>query len=136
MAVSVRRLVPRMGLDVLVDAWSVVVEAANVPVLLLIAGDGPSRSALEAQVERLGLTDYIRFIGRVDDASLVSLYRAANVSVVPSVSLEGYGLVVLESLATGTPVVASAVGGLSEAVGGFDESALVPPGDLMHWPSG
>jgi glycosyltransferase involved in cell wall biosynthesis len=128
-AVSIRRLVPRMGLDVLVDAWNLVVEAANIPVLLLIAGDGPTRSALEAQVERLGLTDYIRFIGQVDDASLVSLYRAANVSVVPSVSLEGYGLVVLESLSTGTPVVASAVGGLSEAVGGFDESALVPPSD-------
>ena len=43
---------------------------------------------------------------------LVSVYRAGDVSVVPSVRLEGYGLVVLESLATGTPVVASAVGGL------------------------
>ena len=128
-AVAVRRLVPRMGLDVLLDAWRVVVAAADVPVLLLVVGDGPSRPALEAQVERLGLTEHVRFIGRVDDASLVSAYRAADVSVVPSVALEGYGLVVLESLATGTPVVASAVGGLSEAVGSFDEGSLVPPGD-------
>jgi glycosyltransferase involved in cell wall biosynthesis len=128
-AVAVRRLVPRMGLDVLLDAWRAVVAAADVPVLLLVAGDGPSRPALEAQVERLGLTEYVQFIGRVDDASLVSAYRAADVSVVPSVALEGYGLVVLESLATGTPVVASAVGGLSEAVGNFDEGSLVPPGD-------
>ena len=128
-ALSVRRLVPRMGLDVLLEAWRTVVEAADVPVLLLIAGDGPSRPSLEAQVERLGLTEHIQFIGRVDDATLVSVYRAANVSVVPSVALEGYGLVVLESLATGTPVVASAIGGLSEAVGNFDEGSLVPPGD-------
>jgi glycosyltransferase involved in cell wall biosynthesis len=128
-ALAVRRLVPRMGLDVLLDVWRIVVAAADVPVLLLVAGDGPSRTALEAQAERLGLTDFVRFIGRVDDASLVSAYRAADVSVVPSVALEGYGLVVLESLATGTPVVASAVGGLTEAVGSFDEGSLVPPGD-------
>jgi glycosyltransferase involved in cell wall biosynthesis len=128
-AVAVRRLVPRMGLDVLLDAWRAVVAAANLPVLLLVAGDGPSRPALEAQVERLGLTEHVQFMGRVDDASLVSAYRAADVSVVPSVALEGYGLVVLESLASGTPVVASAVGGLSEAVGGFDEGSLVAPGD-------
>ncbi len=128
-AVAVRRLVPRMGLEVLLDAWRAVVAAAEVPVLLLVAGDGPSRPALESQVERLGLTEHVRFVGRVDDACLVSAYRAADVSVVPSIALEGYGLVVLESLATGTPVVASAVGGLSEAVGSFDEGSLVPPGD-------
>ena len=128
-AVTVRRLVPRMGLEVLLDAWSAVVGAATLPVLLLIAGDGPSRPTLEAQAERLGLTNFVRFLGRVDDARLISVYRAADVSVVPSVALEGFGLVVLESLATGTPVIASDVGGLSEAVGGFDEGLLVPPGD-------
>jgi len=128
-AVTVRRLVPRMGLEVLLEAWSTVVEAATVPALLLIAGDGPSRLALEAQAKRLGLNNFVRFLGRVDDARLISAYRAADVSVVPSVALEGFGLVVLESLATGTPVIASAVGGLSEAVGGFDAGLLVRPCD-------
>jgi glycosyltransferase involved in cell wall biosynthesis len=129
LAVAVRRLVPRMGLDVLLDAWREVASATDLPMLLLIAGVGPSRDELEAQTQRLGLSGSVRFIGRVDDADLVSLYRAADVSVVPSVALEGYGLVVLESLATGTPVIASAVGGLSEALGSFDKGLLVPPGD-------
>jgi len=128
-AVAVRRLVPRMGLDILLEAWAVVVAGTDNPVLLLVAGDGPSRVALEDQVDRLGLREYVRFLGRVDDGRLVSVYRVADVSVVPSVALEGYGLVVLESLATGTPVVASAVGGLSITVGDFDEGLLVLPGD-------
>ena len=56
-------------------------------------------------------------------------YQAADVSIVPSVALEGFGLVVLESLATGTPVVASALDGLSEALEGLTPELLVPPGD-------
>ena len=61
----------------------------------------------------------------MDDVDLVSAYQAADVSVVPSIALEGFGLVALESLACGTPVVVTDCGGLPEAVAGLDASLIV-----------
>ncbi len=127
-ALAVRRLVPRMGLDTLVGAWATI--AAHDPTaLLLLAGAGPSREALEAQASRLGLAGRIRFLGRVDEADLPTLYAAADLCVVPTHELEGFGLTVLESLACATPVVATAVSGLPEVLGPLDPSLVVPPGD-------
>lgn len=114
---AVRRLVPRMGLDVLLDA----VGESDV---LVIVGDGPDRARLEA---RAGAN--ARFAGGVPDNALPDWYRAADVSVVPSVALEGFGMVVLESLACGTPVIVSDVGGLPEAVRALDPSLVVRAGD-------
>ncbi|MGO8864797.1 MAG: glycosyltransferase family 4 protein [Acidimicrobiales bacterium] len=128
-ALAVRRLVPRMGLNVLLEAWAEVVRSAGKPIVLCIVGAGPQGDALEARSAELGLKDAVRFVGRVDDEELIRYYQAADVSIVPSVALEGFGLVVLESLATGTPVVASAVDGLSEALIGLAPDLLVPPGE-------
>lgn len=129
-AVSVRRLVPRMGLDVLLEAWARLAQDAPGPFELVLVGDGPARPALEKRAAELGVNASVRFAGRVNDADLVDWYRAADVSVVPSVALEGFGLVALESLASGTPVVASRVGGLPEALRGMSDSMLVEPGDV------
>ena len=71
----------------------------------------------------------VRFTGRVSDDELVSWLHAADLTVVPSRSLEGFGLVVLESLACGRPVVVTDAGGLPEAVGGLDFDLVVPAGD-------
>ncbi|MFP5219537.1 MAG: glycosyltransferase family 4 protein [Actinomycetes bacterium] len=121
---AVRRLVPRMGLPVLVDAL------ADVPgAHLAVVGDGPERAALEQRVADRGLAGRTTFAGRVHDDDLVRWYRAADVTVVPSVAHEGWGLVVDESLATGTPVVASRHGGLPAALGSAAADCLVPPGD-------
>jgi len=128
-ALSVRRLMPRMGLDVLLEAWVKVVHSSKQQAILCIVGVGPERSDLEALAGELGIADVVRFAGRVDDNELVRHYQAADVSIVPSVALEGYGLVVPESLAAGTPVVASAVDGLSEALDGLAPDLLVPPGN-------
>ena len=128
-ALAVRRLVPRMGLDILLEAWADLVRSAEGLVVLCIVGTGPQRDALERQCAELGLEGVVRFGGRVDDEDLVRYYQAADVSIVPSVALEGFGLVVLESLATGTAVVASALDGLSEALDGLAPDLLVPPGD-------
>ena len=128
-ALAVRRLVPRMGLDVLLDAWAELIHTEGAPNVLCIVGSGPQRIALEEQCIKLGLEGTVRFVGRVDEADLVRYYQAADVSIVPSVALEGFGLVVLESLSTGTPVVASALDGLSEALEGLAPDLLVPPGD-------
>jgi glycosyltransferase involved in cell wall biosynthesis len=127
--VTVRRLVPRMGLDVMVEAWAEVTSKLDGDAHWVVVGDGPSRASLEAQVARLHMEESIHFIGEVDEDLLVECYRAADLSVVPSVKLEGFGLSTLESLACGTPVVASDVGGLREAVGGLADSLLVPAGD-------
>lgn len=127
-ALTVRRLVPRMGVHVLIDAWPEAV-AARRDAVLLVAGDGPERNRLEAQASHSGGGAGVRFLGRLDNDELVAAYRSADVTVVPSLDLEGFGLVTLESLACGTPVVVSDVGGLAEAPARLDPSVVVPPGD-------
>jgi glycosyltransferase involved in cell wall biosynthesis len=130
LAVTVRRLVPRMGHDVLLDAWAqLVARHPDRAPRLLIAGAGPDREQLEERAARLGLQNHVEWLGPIDDRALCDLYRAADVSVVPSVALEGFGLVVLESLASGTPVIASDIGGLPEALDGLHDGLVVRPGD-------
>jgi len=112
---AVRRLMRRMGLDNLIAATALVRE--KVPnVLVLIAGSGPMAGELRAQIEALGLTEHVRLLGFVPDADLPLAYRAANLTVVPTQVLEGFGLIVAESLAAGTPCLVTPVGGLPEAV--------------------
>jgi glycosyltransferase involved in cell wall biosynthesis len=127
--VSVRRMVPRMGLDVLLDAWSLLAARSDTDPVLLLAGQGDQQSALERRARRLGIAPMVRFLGRVSDDALVDLYRAADVSIVPSLDLEGFGLVALEALACGTPVIASRIGGLPEALDGLEPDLTVRPGD-------
>jgi len=128
-AVAVRRLVPRMGLEPLLDAWGEALERLPPASTLLIAGDGPLRAPLAAAIGARGLGDRVRLLGRVDERTLVDCYRAADVAVVPTLAHEGFGLVVLEAAACGTPTIVTAVGGLPEAVAGLDRSLVVPPGD-------
>ena len=127
-----RRLVPRMGLRLLLDAWtrlSVDRDAGARPLHLLIAGDGEMRNALAEQIAASGLGGSVRLLGRVSDDDLAGLYRAADVNVVPSLSFEGFGLVVLEAAASGTPTIATRVGGLPEALAGLDATLIVAPDD-------
>ncbi|CAN5201675.1 glycosyltransferase family 4 protein [soil metagenome] len=125
--VTARRLDPRMGVDVLLRAWA---EIDHPDRLLLVVGEGPARTDLELLVAELGLGGVVRFVGRVDDATLVTCYRAADVSLVPSLALEGFGLVVLEALACGTPVVTTDSGGTAEVVGRLAPGLVVPAGDV------
>lgn len=128
----VRRLVRRMGLDLLVESIRAL-RRTTPDVLLIIAGEGPMRPALEEQVSRAGLKATVRFLGRVDDEWLPYAYRAADLSVVPSMALEGFGLVAAESLAAGTPVLVSAVGGLPEVVEGLAPQCVVPEQTPAAW---
>jgi glycosyltransferase involved in cell wall biosynthesis len=129
-----RRLVPRMGLQVLLAAWSQMAAAraddgSARPRVLLIAGEGELSAALGAEIAAGGLSDSVRLLGRVSDEELATLYLAADVNVVPSLSFEGFGLVVLEAAACGTPSIVTRVGGLPEALAGFDATLIVNPGD-------
>jgi glycosyltransferase involved in cell wall biosynthesis len=123
-AVAVRRLVPRMGLEVLLEAWSCAVPDLPPGSVLLIAGDGDLRESLARRAP-----SEVRILGRVTDEQLVDLYRAADVAVVPTLHHEGFGLVVIEAAACGTPSIVTATGGLPEAIAGLDESLVVAPGD-------
>ena len=120
---TVRRLDPRMGLDVLLRAFKIV--AAKVKgVRLLIGGTGPSISVLIKLRDELGLTDLVDFLGHVSEADLPYYYRAADISVLPSRVLEGFGLMTIESLSCGTPVVGTPVGSTTEILGKFEEKLL------------
>lgn len=124
--VCVRRLASRMGLENLIDAVGILKDE-HTGLLVAIAGKGPRSGALQERIDAAGLHDNIRLLGFVPDADLPSLYAAADLSVVPTVALEGFGLIVAESLASGTPVVASRVGALPELLGGFTDNLLAPP---------
>ena len=123
----VRRLTPRMGHQVLLAGWPVVIQAVP-QARLVIAGDGELASAIRAQVTGLELTESVCLLGPISDEDLTGLYLAADVNVVPSVALEGFGLTVLEAAGHGTPSIVTRVGGLPEAVHGLGSSLIVEPG--------
>lgn len=107
---TVRRLVERMGIDLLVDA------AAEIPEIeLVIGGEGPLRTALEERAARKGVR--ARFLGYVSDEELPWLYRAADLFVLPTRALEGFGLVAVEAMACGTPAMGTPVGAIPEILG-------------------
>ncbi len=116
----VRRLARRMGIDVLIEAAA---RARTVirNLLVLIAGTGHASEILKSQVARAGLDDTVRFLGFVPDADLPMAYAASDLTVVPSVALEGFGLVIVESLASGTPAIATPVGGMPEVLCGIPD---------------
>jgi glycosyltransferase involved in cell wall biosynthesis len=113
-----RRLVHRVGLDKLLTALATI--KRRIPdVWLAIAGKGPLQASLEEQARELGLNDYVRFLGFLPDDLLPVAYQAADLSVMPSQSLEGFGLALVESLACGTPALCTPVGGMPEVLTAF-----------------
>jgi glycosyltransferase involved in cell wall biosynthesis len=129
LAVCARRLVPRMGIDVLLDAWAALAGELPPGSELLVIGEGPEGERLRARAQEPGLAGRVRMLGRVGEEDLIEAYRAADVAVVPSLAFEGFGMVVLEAAACGTPSIVSDVGGLPEALAGLDRSLVVPAGD-------
>jgi glycogen(starch) synthase len=123
--VAVRRLVPRMGLEELVQAAGRLKERGT-DGLIFVAGKGPLHQQLADRIDNLGLKENVRLLGYVPDEHLPLLYRAADVSIVPTLALEGFGLVAVESLAAGTPALVTSVGGLPEAVSGLSTSLILP----------
>lgn len=91
---------------------------------VLLAGDGPDRVLLEAEVRRLGLQSIVRFLGRRDDVA--QLIVLSSVVVLPSLA-ESFGFAALEAMSLGRPVVASSLGGIAEVVS--DCGVLTRPGD-------
>ena len=109
---TVRDLEPRMGLDSLLQALALV--RKDLAVRLVIGGEGRLRAELEALVNSLGLRDIVRFAGLIPEADLPRYYQAADCFVLPTRDLEGFGLVTVEALACGTPVLGTPVGATPE----------------------
>lgn len=98
-------------------------------VSLVIAGDGPDRPALERRSVELGLGGRVRFIGPQPRERVLELFRAADAAILSS-SWENFPHTVVEALSVGTPVLATATGGVDEVVESGRNGLLVPPGDV------
>ncbi len=114
MVLFVGRLVYEKGVQTVIEAMPEVLK--QVPdTRFLIAGTGPHARSLKALTEEVGLEEHVRFLGFVDAESLIRLYQCADLTVVPSI-YEPFGMVVLEAMVAGSPVIAGDTGGLKEIV--------------------
>jgi len=103
---------------------------ARVPrVALLVLGDGPERAALERRAAQLDLSDRVRFLGAGTRDDVIVLFRAVDAALLTS-AWENLPHTLLEALAAGTPVIATAVGGIPEVVRDGENGLLVPPRDV------
>jgi glycogen synthase len=110
----VGRLVYEKGFQLALDALPAVIERVG-HVRFLVAGSGTHEAELKAQAQRLGLSRHGTFVGWIGDDVLHSLYRIADLCVVPSI-YEPFGLVALEAMASGCPCIVADTGGLREVV--------------------
>ncbi|QDO87426.1 glycosyltransferase family 4 protein [Ornithinimicrobium ciconiae] len=122
--VAVGRLVHVKGFDLLVDA---VARSTEIQTLDLV-GEGPESEALKRQVERLGLEDRVSFLGRRSPEEVQQLMAAADVVAMPS-RREAFGIVALEAWVSGTPLVATTLGGPAGFVTDGVDGVLVDPQD-------
>jgi glycosyltransferase involved in cell wall biosynthesis len=139
---TLRRLSPRMGLDRLLEA-SASVHGEGIAFHLMIGGTGPLQKSLEDRSRALGLSETVTFLGRIDDDKLPLAYAACDAFVLPTAELECFGLIALEALSAGRPVLATPVGAIPEIVGKFEPGwiAKSPRADsiaelLRHYLSG
>lgn len=132
---GIGRLVPQKGFAELIRAFALSgIMEAN----LILAGDGPEMERLSSLSADLGLAARVHFVGRAGRHAVHSLMRGAIGVVVPSL-LEPFGIVSLEAMAAGKPLLASNVGGIPEVVPDGAGVQLVAPGDVealakgLHW---
>lgn len=122
---TVARLHPQKALHVLLDAARIVVNSYP-SVRFVIGGTGPSREVLETRIKELKLETYVKMEGFIEDVP--GFLQGLDIYALSS-NYEGLPLAVLEAMAAGLPVVATAVGGVPEAVVNGLTGILVPPGD-------
>jgi glycosyltransferase involved in cell wall biosynthesis/SAM-dependent methyltransferase len=120
---TVRNLELRMGLDTLLRAMPLVIER-HPEVQLLVAGAGSRRADLEALAASLGVLAHVHFLGFVPDEDLPLYYQAADGFVLPTRELEGFGLVTVEALACGTPVLGTPIGATPELLDPLDPALV------------
>ena len=120
---TARRMVPRTGVSELVEAFALVTH--RVPdARLVLAGAGPLEDEIRARVRSLGVAQQVAMLGRVSDEELVGWYRAADLVIMPTQELEGFGLTTAEALACGTVVVGTPIGANPEVLRRLDASLI------------
>jgi glycosyltransferase involved in cell wall biosynthesis len=130
-AIYLGRLVFYKNLETVIEAWKKV--TSKIPESkLLVIGDGPYRSFLEAKVKRMGLERNIVFLGRVSDRVKVKLLSESAFLVLPSVC-EGFGIVVIEAFACARPVLVSRIAPLPEIVKEGVDGFTIPPFNPDKW---
>lgn len=125
----VGRFDPRKGLPELLDACALLVRL-SVPFRLVVVGDGPLRAQLERK-SRGALRGHVHFAGRVGHDRLPAYYAAAHVFCSPARSGESFGLVLLEAMASGVPVVATSLPGYRTVLTPEREGIMVEPRDAV-----
>jgi glycosyltransferase involved in cell wall biosynthesis len=120
---TVRNLVQRMGLENLIIAFNDLIKQ-NVEINLVIGGEGKLKTGLMALARSFGIEDHIHFVGFIPEEKLPSYYQMADLFVLPTKELEGFGLVTLEALASGLPVLGTPIGGTKEILGGFNDDFI------------
>ena len=126
----VGRLVEWKGVDTLIRSITLVRKAIP-DARLTIVGEGPFRDSLQRIMQDAGLTDAVRFYGRATDDDLKKLYDSTEVFVLPSrkyqgLIMEGLGVVLLEAMSHGVPVIGSNVGGIPDIIVDGENGFLVP----------
>lgn len=111
--ISISRLVPKNGIDLLVKALAVLKKSGQFSYRLILAGDGPQKSELQSLVKELGVEDRVIFAGMVDYLNLPLYLAVSDVFVRPSRS-EGLGSAFLEAMAAGVPIIAPRIGGIPD----------------------
>lgn len=130
--VTVARLMPHKGIDTGIEALPALRQ--RVPgATYVVVGNGPDAPRLRELADRLGVSDAVRFLGRVSDAEVVDALLACDVFALLSrespPDVEGFGLVLLEAGACGRPVLGARSGGIPDAVADGDSGLLVPSDD-------
>jgi glycogen(starch) synthase len=131
--VAAGRMVKKKGFDILVRAWAkMLLECPRTR--LVLVGDGPEREACEQLVNKLGIARWVEFRGTLSRDKVMAAMAASRLVIVPS-RREPFGMVALEAMALGRPVVASRVGGLPEVLEGAD-AVLVRADDVESLATG
>jgi glycosyltransferase involved in cell wall biosynthesis len=120
---TVRNLEPRMGLDSLLRGVKLLKDV-NVQVQLVIVGEGPEKEKLQKLIKEFGIINDVTLVGFIPANKLPKYYGAADFFILPTSNLEGFGLVTPESMACGTPVLGTPIGGTKEILGNFDPQFL------------
>jgi len=124
---AIGRHVPQKGFDILLNAYAqALAKNSALPHDLLLAGDGPSHTDLQTLAKSLNLTTRVHFLGRTDRAKTAALFAGCDFFILPS-RHEPQGIVNLEAMAAGKPVIATQVGGVPEIVKHNQNGLLVPP---------
>lgn len=121
------RLEERKGLSTLLDAYQLLRQVRS-DCQLVVVGDGALRRGYERRVEEEGIPD-VRFMGFIPEAEKPSYFTAADIYCAPNTGKESFGVILLEAMASGCPVVATAIDGFRQVVTDGTEGLLVPKGD-------